>query len=201
MEARFISRRNRPVTLGGKKGGVVSVDEEHTGLKEDRVPTLKAAFKKEGGTVTAANSSSLNDGASALVVAHKDKAAELECTKPLAKIISMADAALDPIDFTIAPTYAIKAALKRAGLELKDIAKWELNEAFAVVGEANMKLLGLDNSNVNVKGGAVALGHPIGSSGSRILVTLLHTLKSGEFGCAAVCNGGGAASAMIVQKL
>jgi acetyl-CoA C-acetyltransferase len=121
--------------------------------------------------------------------------------KPIAKIISWADAATHPIDFTIAPSLAIPIALKRAGLEIKDISKWEINEAFAAVSLANNKKLGLDPSKVNVWGGAVALGHPIGSSGSRILVTLLHQLKEGEFGCAAICNGGGGASSMVVQKL
>ncbi len=118
----------------------------------------------------------------------------------MAEIVVYAEAALDPVDFTIAPTSAIKIALDRAGLKVGDIAKWELNEAFAVVGIANTQLLGLDAGKVNVNGGAVALGHPIGSSGSRILVSLLHDLKPGELGCAAICNGGGAASAIIIKR-
>ena len=187
-----------PVELKSKKGVTVfDHDEEYSALKLDKVPTLKPAFKKEGGTVTAANASSLNDGASALVIAHKDTAG----AKPLARIVEMADAALAPIDFTIAPAQAIEKVLKRANLTKDDIARWELNEAFAVVGIAVTRLAGLDPAKVNVNGGAVALGHPIGSSGSRILVSLVHSLKAGEYGCAAICNGGGGSSAVIVQRL
>lgn len=182
------------------KKGSLAVDEEYTNLKADKVPTLRPAFKKEGGTVTAANASSLNDGASALVLARKEAAASLGAS-PLARIIATADAALKPIDFTIAPTEAVKKALSNANLKIEDIAKWELNEAFAVVGIANIRLLGLDASKVNTSGGAVALGHPIGSSGSRIIVSLIHSLKKGEYGCAAVCNGGGGSSAIIVERL
>ena len=177
------------------KKGLVSEDEEYSGLKLDKVPSLRPAFKKDG-TVTAANASSLNDGASALVLAHESAA-----SNPLARIVGYADAAMDPIDFTIAPATAVQKLLKQTNLKVDDIAKWELNEAFAVVGIANTRLLGLDPAKVNVNGGAVALGHPIGSSGSRILVSLIHTLKKGELGCAAVCNGGGAASAIIVERL
>lgn len=182
------------------KKGTVAVDEEFSSLKLDKVPSLRPAFKKDGGTVTAANASSLNDGASAIVIAHKD-AASGAGVKPLARIIATADAALPPIDFTIAPAEAVKKVLNSAGLKVADIAKWELNEAFAVVGIANTRLLGLDPSKVNVNGGAVALGHPIGSSGSRILVSLIHNLKQGEYGCAAICNGGGGSSAVIVERL
>ena len=179
------------------KKGEVTVDEEFSGLKMDKVATLRPAFKKSGGTVTAANASSLNDGASALVLAHKESAG----SSPLARIIGTADAAIDPIDFTIAPTTAINKLLSQTGVAKESIAKWELNEAFAVVGIANTRLLGLDASKVNVHGGAVALGHPIGSSGSRIIVSLVHDLKKGELGCAAVCNGGGAASAILIERL
>ncbi|CCG82834.1 Acetyl-CoA acetyltransferase [Taphrina deformans PYCC 5710] len=186
-----------PVEL---KKGTITVDEEFSTLKLDKVPSLQPAFKKEGGTVTAANASSLNDGASALVLAHKDAAAELGAS-PLARIVATADAALPPIDFTIAPARAVEKVLAEAGLKVGDIAKWELNEAFAVVGIANTRLLKLDPSKVNVNGGAVALGHPIGSSGSRILVSLIHSLKKGELGCAAICNGGGGSSAVIVERM
>lgn len=182
-----------------KKGSIIA-DEEYTGLKLDKLSSLRPVFKRDGGSVTAANASSLNDGASALVLAHKDAATEIGAA-PLARIIATADAALPPIDFTIAPAKAIEKVLSVSGLKVSDIAKWELNEAFAVVGIANTRLLGLDPAKVNVNGGAVALGHPIGSSGSRIIVSLIHSLKSGEYGCAAICNGGGGSSAIIVQRI
>lgn len=182
------------------KKGSVAVDEEYSGLKLDKVPSLRPAFKKEGGTVTAANASSINDGASALVLAHKDAASEYG-SKPLARLIATADAALPPVDFTIAPAKAVEKVLAASGLEVGDIALWELNEAFAVVGIANTRLLSLDPAKVNIHGGAVALGHPIGSSGSRIIVSLIHALKKGEYGCAAICNGGGGSSAIIVERL
>ncbi|KAF7727095.1 erg10, acetyl-CoA C-acetyltransferase [Apophysomyces ossiformis] len=188
-----------PVTLTSKKGDkIIKVDEEFTNVKFDKVPTLRPVFKKDG-TVTAANASTLNDGASALVLMTREKAKELG-VKPLARIVSYADAACAPIDFTIAPSKALPIALKKAGLEVKDISLFELNEAFSVVARVNEQLMGLDPSKVNVAGGAVALGHPIGSSGSRIVVTLTHLLKSGQFGAAAICNGGGAASSIIIQK-
>ncbi|ORY85457.1 peroxisomal 3-ketoacyl-CoA-thiolase [Protomyces lactucae-debilis] len=188
------------VELGGRKGGVVTEDEEPRSLKLDKIPTLRPVFKREGGTVTAANASPLNDGASAVVLAHKS-VAEAQGLTPMARMVGYADAALKPIDFTVAPAEAIKKVLAKTGLAVKDIAAWELNEAFAVVGIVNTKLLQLDPAKVNVNGGAVALGHPIGSSGSRIVVSLLHALKQGEYGCAAVCNGGGGSSAIIVQKM
>ena len=185
-----------PVNIPGKKPVEVSQDEEYVGLKAEKVPSLKPAFKKDGGTVTAANASSINDGAAALTLFsadYKDQA--------IARVVAYADAATAPIDFTIAPSLAIPQVLKRAGLVVNDISKWEINEAFAAVAIANIQRLGLDASKVNVNGGAVALGHPIGASGARILVTLLHVLREGEFGVAAICNGGGGASAMVVQKL
>lgn len=191
--------KNEIVEVELKKGSV-AIDEEFSGLKLDKLPSLRPAFNKEGGTVTAANASSLNDGASALVLAHKDAASELG-VKPLARIMATADAALPPIDFTIAPAKAVEKVLSESGKKVSDIAKWELNEAFAVVGIANTRLVGLDPAKVNVNGGAVALGHPIGSSGSRIIVSLIHSLKTGEFGCAAICNGGGGSSAIIVERL
>ncbi|KAG0776959.1 hypothetical protein G6F22_012203 [Rhizopus arrhizus] len=188
-----------PVTLKSKKGEtVIKVDEEYTNVNFDKIKSLRPVFKKDG-TVTAANSSTLNDGASALVLMSRAKAESLG-VKPLARIISYADAATAPIDFTIAPSMALPVALEKAGLKKEDISKFELNEAFSVVARVNEKLMGLDSSKVNVSGGAVALGHAIGSSGARILVTLTHLLKSGEYGAAAVCNGGGAASSIVIQR-
>jgi len=192
-----------PVEIPDKRTGkptVVSEDEEYKNIKMDKVRSLRPVFKKENGTVTAANASTLNDGASAVVLMTGEKADALG-VKKLAKIISYADAACAPIDFPIAPALAIPIALKKAGLKIEDIAKIELNEAFSVVALANLKILGITSENVNVYGGAVALGHPIGSSGCRIVVTLAHALKSGEYGLAGVCNGGGAASAIVIQKL
>ncbi|KAI9471829.1 MAG: Thiolase, N-terminal domain-containing protein [Benjaminiella poitrasii] len=188
-----------PVTVKSKKGEVtIKVDEEFKNVNFDKIKSLRAVFKKDG-TVTAANASTLNDGASALVLMSREKAESLGI-KPLARIVSYADAATAPIDFTIAPSLALPVALEKAGLSISDISKFELNEAFSVVALVNEQLMKLDASKVNVNGGAVALGHPIGSSGSRIIVTLTHLLKSGEFGAAAVCNGGGAASAIVIQR-
>jgi acetyl-CoA C-acetyltransferase len=193
-----------PVTVKGKKGDVViSKDEGFDTLREDKVPTLKPAFVRDGtGTVTAANSSTFNDGGSALVLGSREIAAEYgKGSRVLAKIISSADAAIDPVDFPVAPAKAVPIALERAGLEKEDIAIWEFNEAFAAVIKANEQILGLENAQVNLLGGAISLGHALGSSGSRILTTLLHQLKVGEYGCAAICNGGGAATALIVQRV
>lgn len=189
-----------PVEIKSRKGTVtVSDDEAPSTIKFDKIASLRPAFDKQG-TVTAANASSLNDGAAAIVVAGDDTAKKLGAPV-LAKIIASADAATDPIDFTIAPSLAIPKLLKKAGISKEDVAVWEINEAFAGVSLANNKLLGLDPAKVNPRGGAVALGHPVGSSGARILVTLLHELKSGEYGVAAICNGGGAATSLLVQKL
>lgn len=190
-----------PVTVKTRKGDVVvKEDEEYKKLLKDKYKSLKPAFVKENGTVTAANSSTLNDGASAIVLASGD-VVEKEGLKPLAKILGYADAAAAPIDFPTAPTLAVPIALKNAGVSQDEIALWEFNEAFSVVAIAAEKVLGLPREKVNVKGGAVSLGHPIGSSGSRILVTLVHALKSGEKGVAAICNGGGAATAIVVERL
>lgn len=189
-----------PIVVKSKKGETIfDTDESPGSVKLEKLPQLRPAFEKDG-TVTAGNSSSLNDGAAALVLASGDKAKELH-TPVLAKVIAYADAAVAPIDFTIAPSFAIPKLLKKAGLTVDDIAKWELNEAFAGVSVANNRRLGLDPSKVNVKGGAVALGHPIGASGARILVTLLNNLKDGEYGVAAICNGGGAATSVLVKKV
>ncbi|KAK4230088.1 mitochondrial acetyl-CoA acetyltransferase A [Podospora fimiseda] len=194
-----------PVTVKGRKGDtIIDTDEGYLDIKLEKVPTLKPAFVRDGtGTVTAANSSTLNDGASALVLGSKEIAQQYGTgSRVLARIVSSADAAVDPIDFPIAPAAAVPIALQRAGITAKDVAIWEFNEAFAAVIKANQKILGLDDAaRVNPLGGAIALGHALGSSGSRILVTLLHQLKPGEYGVAAICNGGGAASAMVVQRI
>jgi acetyl-CoA C-acetyltransferase len=189
-----------PVTVKGKKGDtVVREDEEFKRIIYDKVPSLRSAFK-QGGSITAANSSPLNDGASALILMSAEKAKELGLT-PLAKVISYADAGVDPIDFPAAPTVALPKALERANLTINDISLFEINEAFSVVVRIAEKVLSIDPAKINVNGGAVALGHAIGSSGSRIVVSLIHALKSGQYGAAGVCNGGGAASAIVIQKL
>lgn len=190
-----------PVTIPNARTGDVTIseDEEYKKIKADKVPSLKPVFKKDG-TVTAANASTLNDGASALVLASQDKVNEYGL-KPLARIVSFADAACAPIDFPIAPARAIPLALKKAGLTMDQIAKFEVNEAFSAVAIANQKILEIPTEKLNVNGGAVALGHALGSSGSRIIVTLVHLLKSGEFGVAGVCNGGGGASAIVIERL
>jgi len=178
---------------------IVSKDEEYTNVKMDKIPELRPVFDKNG-TVTAANASSLNDGASALILMSKEKMDELGL-KAIAKIVSHADASQAPEWFTTAPTPAVNKALKKANLTTADIDFWELNQAFAVVGIANTKMLGLDPAKVDVNGGAVSLGHPLGNSGSRIIVTLLNVLKQngGKRGAAGICNGGGGASAMVVE--
>lgn len=193
-----------PVEIPQRKGEPVifGEDEEYKAFNFDRIGTLPTVFQKENGTVTAANASTLNDGASALVLMSKEKMEELGL-KPLARIISYADAAHEPENFTTAPSKALPIALKKAGLEISDIDFFELNEAFAVVGLANNKILGLDAEKVNVNGGAVSLGHPLGSSGSRIIVTLINVLKqnNGKYGAAAICNGGGGASAIVIENM
>ncbi|KAH7135616.1 Thiolase, N-terminal domain-containing protein [Dendryphion nanum] len=193
-----------PVTVKSRKGEVVvEEDEGYNKLKLEKVPTLKPAFVKDGsGTVTAANSSPFSDGASALVLGSKEVAQQYgKDSRVLAKIITYADAAVDPIDFPIAPASVVEKLLKQSGLSKSDIAIWEFNEAFAAVIKANGKILGLNIDNVNPRGGAIALGHALGSSGSRILVTLLHQLEVGQYGAAAICNGGGAATGIIVQRV
>ena len=186
-------RRGEPI--------VVSEDEEYKNVKMDKISSLRAAFSKDG-TVTAANASTINDGAAALVLMSEAKAASLGL-KPLAYIKAYADAAQEPKWFTTAPAKALPKAIAKAGIGIKDIDYFEFNEAFAVVGLANMKILGLDDSKVNVNGGAVSLGHPLGCSGARILVTLLNVLKQNDAktGAAAICNGGGGASAMIIERI
>ena len=193
-----------PVEIPQRKGDpiIFAEDEEYKSVNFDRISTLPTVFQKENGTVTAANASTLNDGASALVLMSKEKMEELGL-KPLAKIVSYADAAHEPEWFTTAPSKALPIALEKAGLQICDIDFFEFNEAFSVVGLANNKILGLDANKVNVNGGAVALGHPLGSSGSRIIVTLINILKQngGKYGAAAICNGGGGASAIVIENL
>tara|TARA_Y100000758_G_scaffold274171_1_gene217914 strand:+ start:342 stop:1520 length:1179 start_codon:yes stop_codon:yes gene_type:complete len=178
---------------------VILEDEEYKNVRMDKIPTLRPVFDKEG-TITAANASTLNDGASALVLMSADKAVELNIN-PLAKIRSYADAAQEPEWFSTAPAKALPIALDKAGLSTTDVDYFELNEAFSVVGLANMKILDLDAKKVNVNGGAVSLGHPLGSSGARIIVTLVSVLKQngGKIGAAGICNGGGGASAMVIE--
>ena len=192
-----------PVAVPQRRGDdiVVSCDEEHTNVRLDKIPKLRPAFDKEG-SVTAANASTLNDGASALVLA-SEGAVQKWGLAPLAKIVATADAAQAPEWFTTAPSLALPKALSKAGLENKDIDLWELNEAFSVVGIANNQALGLDPERVNVNGGAVALGHPLGSSGSRIVVTLVHALhqRGMRRGAAGICNGGGGASALVLETV
>jgi acetyl-CoA C-acetyltransferase len=192
-----------PVEVPQRKGDpiVVSEDEDITKVDFNKVPQLRPAFDKNG-TVTAANASALNDGAAAMVLMSAEKAAELGL-KPLARVVSYADAAQEPEWFTTAPAKAVPIAIGKAGLSKEDIDFYELNEAFSVVGLANMKLLGIDGTKTNVNGGAVAMGHPLGTSGVRILVTLLNVLEqnNGKYGAAGICNGGGGASAMVLERI
>jgi acetyl-CoA C-acetyltransferase len=192
-----------PVAVPQRKGDpiIVSQDEEYKNVFLDKIPGLRPAFQADG-TITAANASTLNDGASALILASKE-AVDKYGLKPIAKIVSYADAAQAPEWFTTSPSKAIPIALGKANLTAGDIDFWELNEAFAVVGIANTQLLGIDASKVDVNGGAVALGHPLGNSGSRILVTLIHVLKqnNAKLGGAGICNGGGGASAVILENI
>lgn len=191
-----------PVEVPQRRGEpkIVSKDEEYTNVKLEKIPALRPAFTKDG-TVTAANASTINDGAGAMVLMSADKAKELGLT-PLATIKSYADAAQEPKWFTTAPAKALPKALDKAGIKLEDVDYFEFNEAFSVVGLANMKILGLSDDKVNVNGGAVSLGHPLGCSGVRILITLLNVLEQNDakIGAAAICNGGGGASALVLQR-
>jgi acetyl-CoA C-acetyltransferase len=192
-----------PVEIPQRRGEpiVFAKDEEYTNVKLDKIPTLNAVFTKDG-TVTAANASTINDGAAALVLMSEEKAKALGL-KPLAYIKSYADAAQEPKWFTTAPAKALPKALDKAGLTIADVDYFEFNEAFAVVGLANAKILGLDNDKVNVNGGAVSLGHPLGCSGARIVVTLINILEqnNAKIGAAAICNGGGGASAIVIERM
>ncbi|MFT5847318.1 MAG: acetyl-CoA C-acetyltransferase [Psychroserpens sp.] len=191
-----------PVEVPQRRGEpiIVSKDEEYSNVKLEKIPALRPAFTKDG-TVTAANASTINDGAGAMVLMSREKAEELGLT-PLATIKSYADAAHKPEWFTTAPAKALPKALDKAGISLNDVDYFEFNEAFSIVGLANMKILGLDDSNVNVNGGAVSLGHPLGCSGVRILITLLSVLQQNDakIGAAAICNGGGGASALVIER-
>ncbi len=190
-----------PVTVLQRKGDplLIAKDEEPFHVKFDKIPTLNPAFKKDG-TVTAANASTMNDGAAALVLTSKTKAEQLGL-KPIAKILSYADAEQAPQWFTTTPSLAVPKAVEKAGLQMNDIDYWELNEAFSVVAIENSKRMQLDPAKVNVNGGAVSLGHPLGASGARIIVTLINILKqqNGKYGAAGICNGGGGASAMVIE--
>lgn len=192
-----------PVEVPQRKGDpiIFAEDEEYKNLRADKVSSLRPAFKKDG-SVTAANASTMNDGASALVLMSREKADELGL-KPLAIIRGYADAAHEPEWFTTAPAKAVPLAIAKAGLTKDDIEYYELNEAFSVVGLANIQLLGIDAEKTNVNGGAVSIGHPLGSSGSRILVTLINVLEqnNAKYGAAGICNGGGGASAVVIERV
>ena len=191
-----------PVAVPQRKGDPIMVtkDEEYTNVKLDKIPSLNPAFTKDG-TVTAANASTINDGAAAVILMSEERAIAMGL-KPLAYIKSYADAAQEPKWFTTAPAKALPKALTKAGLSLEDVDYFEFNEAFSVVGLANTKILGIDNAKVNVNGGAVSLGHPLGCSGARIVVTLINVLhqNNAKIGAAAICNGGGGASAIVIEK-
>lgn len=191
-----------PVEVKTKKGDILfSEDEEYKNVNFDKIPALKPVFQKDG-TVTAANASTMNDGAAALILMSKEKADALGI-KPIAKIKGYSDAEQAPEWFTTTPSLAVPKAVEKAGLKLADINYYELNEAFAVVGLANMKLMNLDPSKVNVNGGAVSLGHPLGCSGARVIVTLINVLKqnNAKYGAAGICNGGGGASALVIENV
>jgi acetyl-CoA C-acetyltransferase len=192
-----------PVEIPSKKGNPVMVDkdEEPWNVKFDKIASLRPAFGKEG-TVTAANASTMNDGAAAVVLMSSDKAKELGI-KPIAIIRGYADAEQEPVQFTTTPSIAVPAAVKKAGLQMNQIDYVELNEAFSVVGIVNTKKMHLDPAKVNVNGGAVSMGHPLGCSGARIIVTLINVLdqNNGKYGAAGICNGGGGASAMVIEKV
>lgn len=192
-----------PVEMLGRKGETILIeeDEEFRNVMFDKIPSLRPVFDKNG-TVTAANASTMNDGASALILVSKEKAEELGL-KPLAKIRGFADAATDPLWFTTAPALAIPKALKHAGVSADEVSYYEINEAFAAVAIANQRELNLDNDRINVFGGAVSLGHPLGASGARIITTLNSVLhqKGGNIGVAGICNGGGGASAIVIEKM
>lgn len=202
-EQNIFSSQLVPVNIPQKKGQpdlVFSADEEYKRVNFDKFTKLATVFQRENGTVTAGNASTLNDGACALVLMTADAAKRLNCT-PLARVVAMHDAATDPIDFPLAPAFAMPPLLEKAGVKKDDIAMWEINEAFSVVVLANIKMMELDPAKVNMHGGAVSLGHPIGMSGARLVTHLVHTMKKGEKGVASICNGGGGASSIMIEKL
>jgi len=191
-----------PVTIQQKRKAdvVVKEDEEYKRINFDKFGKLATVFQRDNGTVTAGNASTLNDGGAAVVLTTSDVAQRMNL-KPLARVVAFQDAETDPIDFTIAPALAIPKLLEKGGIHKNDVAMWEINEAFSLVVVANMKKLDIDPAKVNIHGGAVSLGHPIGMSGARLVTHLSHTLKTGEYGCASICNGGGGASSILIQKL
>ncbi|XP_077295174.1 acetyl-CoA acetyltransferase 1 isoform X2 [Arctopsyche grandis] len=192
-----------PVNVPQKRGKpplIIIEDEEYKRVDFEKFSKLATVFQKENGTVTAGNASTLNDGAAALILMTADAAKRLNC-KPLARVVGFEDGACEPIDFPIAPAVAIPRLLKKTGVDKSDVALWEINEAFSVVVLANQQILDIDPQKVNVHGGAVSLGHPIGMSGARIVVHLVHALKPGQKGVASICNGGGGASSIMIEKL
>lgn len=191
-----------PVRIQQKRKAeiVVAEDEEYKRVNLDRFGQLNTAFQRENGTITAGNASTLNDGAAAMVLMTVEAAERFGC-KPLARLVGMADAETDPIDFPIAPSLAVPKLLAQTGVSKNDVAMWEMNEAFSLVAVVNTRKMDIDPSKVNIHGGAVSLGHPIGMSGARIVGHMAHTLKAGEYGCASICNGGGGASSILIQKL
>ncbi|TSM28232.1 Acetyl-CoA acetyltransferase, mitochondrial [Bagarius yarrelli] len=201
-ESGILAKEVVPVSISqkGRPDVVVKEDEEWRKVDFSKVPKLKAVFQKENGTVTAANASTLNDGAAAVVLMTADAAKRLNVA-PMARIVAFADAAVAPIDFPIAPAFAVPKVLSAAGIKKEDVAMWEINEAFSVVVLANIKMLDIDPSKVNINGGAVSLGHPIGMSGARIVGHMVHHLQPGQYGLAGICNGGGGASSILIQKL
>jgi acetyl-CoA C-acetyltransferase len=202
-EKGFFNNEIVPVQIPQRSGDPIlfSRDEEPFNVKFEKIPSLKPSFQKDG-TVTAANASTLNDGAAALVLMSKEKAEQLGL-KPIAKILSYADAEQAPEWFTTSPSLAVPKAVEKAGLTMQDISYWELNEAFAVVGIENSRRMNLDPAKVNIHGGAVSIGHPLGASGARIIVTLINILRlnNARYGAAGICNGGGGASAMVIENL
>jgi len=202
-ESNMFSKEVVPVSVPNKRRGKppteIAIDEEFTKVSFDKMSALRAVFKKDG-TITAANASTLNDGAAATVLM-SEEAARQHGQKPLAKIVSFADASCAPVDFSIAPALAMPKALEKAGLTLDDMSMIEINEAFSAVVLANIRELNLDSEKVNKHGGAVSIGHPIGMSGTRIVAHLVHNLEPGQFGIAGICNGGGGASAIIIERL
>ncbi|XP_072119211.1 acetyl-CoA acetyltransferase, mitochondrial [Mobula birostris] len=201
-DSKLMAKEVVPVSVPqrGKPDLVISEDEEYKRVDFSKVPKIKTVFQKENGTITAANASTINDGAAALVLMTTDAAKRLNVT-PMARIVAFGDAAVDPIDFPIAPALAVPKLLKTTGIKKEDIAMWEVNEAFSVVVLANIKLLDIDPQKVNINGGAVSLGHPIGMSGTRIVGHMAYNLKPGEYGLAGICNGGGGASSILIQRL
>lgn len=188
------------IQLKRKPEQIIAVDEEFKRVNFDKFGQLATVFQRENGTVTAGNASTLNDGGAAVVLMTAE-AAKRAGLKPLARIVSYQDAETDPIDFPIAPALAVPKLLERAGVRKEDVAMWEINEAFSLVVLANIRKMDVDPAKVNIHGGAVSLGHPIGMSGARLVTHLAHALKSGELGCASICNGGGGASSILLQKI